>query len=76
VLDVSPAGRYVRAPMANDRLVDKRIVERNISKGLLSEADYQKYLTALPDVASKSEMVDYGVDDHAHDDEDEEDDEG
>lgn len=57
--------------MANERLVDKRTIERNIQKGLLSEAEFQKYLSALPDVAAKSEMVDYGVED-ADDDDDEE----
>lgn len=57
--------------MANDRLVDKRIVDRNIHKGLISEADFQKYLTALPDVAEKAVLVDYGVDsDDLDDDED------
>jgi len=50
--------------------VDKRTVERNINKGLLTEADFQKYLTALPDVESKSELVDYGVPDEDDDDED------
>lgn len=55
--------------MDNDRLVDKRIVERNIRKGLLKEADYEKYLKALPDVAAKSEMVDYGQDVDEEDDE-------
>jgi hypothetical protein len=36
----------------NPRLFDRRIVERNIKKGLLSRKDYEKHLKSLPDVAS------------------------
>jgi len=32
-----------------DRLVDKRIVERNIAKGLISREQYEQYLAALAD---------------------------
>ncbi len=32
-----------------DRLVDKRIVERNITKGLISKEEYEQHLTALVD---------------------------
>ncbi len=53
--------------MDNDRLVDKRIVERNTRKGLLTESDYAKYLEALPDVASKGQLVDYGEDEDLDD---------
>jgi hypothetical protein len=35
------------------RLLDKRTVERNIKKGLLSRKDYEKHLKALDDVADK-----------------------
>jgi len=35
------------------RLYDKRIVERNIKKGLVSRKDYDKHLKALDDVADK-----------------------
>src|SRR5215468_8114471 len=35
------------------RLYDKRIVERNIKKGLLSRKDYEKHLKSLDDVADK-----------------------
>jgi hypothetical protein len=35
------------------RLYDKRIVERNIKKGLLSRKDYEKHLKALEDIADK-----------------------
>jgi hypothetical protein len=53
----------------NDRLVDKRVVERNVEKGLLSKADLEKHLTALPDVAQNGEWTSY--DDDAEDDGDE-----
>jgi hypothetical protein len=35
------------------RLFDKRIVERNIKKGLLSRKDYEKHLKSLDDIADK-----------------------
>lgn len=36
----------------NPRLLDRRVVERNIKKGLLTRKDYEKFLKALPDVAA------------------------
>jgi hypothetical protein len=35
------------------RLYDKRTVERNIKKGLISRKDYEKHLKTLEDVAEK-----------------------
>jgi hypothetical protein len=35
------------------RLYDKRIVERNIKKGLLSRKDYEKHLKSLEDIGDK-----------------------
>ncbi len=35
------------------RLFDKRTVERNIKKGLVSRKDYEKYLKSLEDTADK-----------------------
>ena len=32
-----------------DKLVDKRIVERNIAKGLISKQEYEKHLADLAD---------------------------
>ena len=32
-----------------DKLVDKRIVERNIAKGLISKEQYEQYLADLAD---------------------------
>jgi len=35
------------------RIYDRRTVERNIKKGLLTRKDYEKHLKALDDVADK-----------------------
>ena len=35
------------------RLFDRRTVERNIKKGLITRKDYEKHLKALEDVADK-----------------------
>jgi len=37
----------------NDRLLDKRTIDRNIKKGLLTRKDFDKHLKALDDVAAK-----------------------
>ncbi|HET6280048.1 MAG TPA: hypothetical protein VFH73_03750 [Polyangia bacterium] len=38
----------------NARLFDRRTVERNIKKGLITRKDYEKYMKALDDAADKS----------------------
>lgn len=59
----------------NDRLTDKRIVERNIDKGLLTKEQLEKHLAALPDLAAQAEFIplDSDADDDGYDDEDSED---
>jgi len=42
----------------SDRVLDKRVVERYVRKGALSERDLAKLLKELPDVASASEPLD------------------
>jgi hypothetical protein len=37
----------------NDRLYDKRTIDRTIKKGLITRKDYDKHLKALEDVAGK-----------------------
>jgi len=32
-----------------DKVVDKRIVERNITKGLVTKQEYERHLADLPD---------------------------
>lgn len=40
-------------------LVDKRLVERNIHKGLISRKDFEKHLKDLPDSADNAEEVEF-----------------
>lgn len=41
----------------NERLFDVRTIDRNLKKGLISEAEYQAYLASLPDAATKGTRV-------------------
>ena len=50
------------------RLYDRRTVERNIKKGLLTRKDYEKHLKSLDDVADKGV---YGTEPEVDDDMDE-----
>lgn len=47
----SPEGEITLGPMAalGDKIVDKRIVERNIAKGLVTKEQYEQHLGELPD---------------------------
>jgi len=48
--------------MKNSNLMfDRRIVDRNVTKGLLSEAEYTAYLEALVDCEANAERVTVGV---------------
>jgi hypothetical protein len=61
----------------NDRLYDKRTVDRSIKKGLLTRKDYEKHLKGLEDVAPKGVFGGPADDiDDDDDDIDEGDDEG
>jgi hypothetical protein len=40
-----------------DKILDKRIVERNMAKGLVSKEDYEQHLAALPDKEGACERV-------------------
>ena len=40
-----------------DKLVDKRIVERNIAKGLISKAQYEQHLADLADREDRCDRV-------------------
>jgi hypothetical protein len=55
----------------NDRLYDKRTVDRSIKKGLLTRKDYEKHLKGLADVAPKG--VFGGPAEGADDDDDDDD---
>ena len=52
------------------RLYDKRTIDRNIKKGLLSRKDYDKFLKTLDDVADKGV---YGASESRDDDDDDQD---
>ncbi|HEX3694462.1 MAG TPA: hypothetical protein VH374_03640 [Polyangia bacterium] len=52
------------ADAKNARLFDRRTVERNIKKGLVTRKDYEKHLKALADIADKGT---HGGDDPADD---------
>ncbi|MEI8259060.1 MAG: hypothetical protein WCJ30_25610 [Deltaproteobacteria bacterium] len=45
-------------------LIDKRVVERNIKKGLVSRETFDKHLQSLPDVAEQAETVRARLGDH------------
>jgi hypothetical protein len=45
------------AKVTEAMLVDKRIVERNINKGLISKEDYRAHLASLQDRADAVELV-------------------
>jgi hypothetical protein len=40
--------------MPLDTRFDKRLIERNLRKGIITEQDLQKHIDALPDVSAKS----------------------
>jgi hypothetical protein len=39
------------------KLYDRRVSERHVEKGLISEADYAVYLKSLPDEAANAQWV-------------------
>jgi hypothetical protein len=47
----------------NPRLFDRRVVERNIKKGLVTRKDYEKHLKALADVAGNIASPDERIED-------------
>jgi hypothetical protein len=62
------------------QLLDKRVVERNIKRGLVTREAYEKHMSSLADVASQAEVIQakLGADEsasHEGDDGDEGDDE-
>ncbi|MCA9604491.1 MAG: hypothetical protein KC619_02780 [Myxococcales bacterium] len=38
-----------------DFILDKRVLERNVAKGIVTREDYEKALAKLPDVESNAE---------------------
>jgi hypothetical protein len=56
------------------RLFDRRVVERNIKKGLVTRKDYDKHLKALGDTAANIASPEERVEDAPDDDDLEDDD--
>ena len=56
-----------REDLKTSRLYDRRTVERNIKKGILTRKDYEKHLKSLDDVGEKGV---YGGTDTDDDDDD------
>ena len=40
-----------------ENLVDRRVIERNIRKKLISQKDFEAHLAALPDTESNAEFI-------------------
>lgn len=47
---------------ADDMLFDKRIVQRNVKKGLVEKKDVEKRIEQLPDRANQCEPINLGGD--------------
>ncbi|NVJ07489.1 RNA polymerase subunit sigma [Myxococcus sp. AM001] len=63
------------ADSADPKYLDKRTAERYVRSGQLGEAEYERHLQGLPDVADKSVPVEtHMLDDDADDFDDDEDD--
>lgn len=39
------------------KLFDKRVVDRNIDKGIITQDDVSEYLSSLPDMENESELL-------------------
>ncbi len=50
-----------------DKVVDKRIVERNITKGLVTKEQYERHLADLPDQEGAYERVEVEPNDSSDD---------
>ncbi|MBN2344159.1 MAG: hypothetical protein JXX29_08815 [Deltaproteobacteria bacterium] len=56
------------------RLLDKRVIERNLNKGLVTQTEVDEYLSNLPDMESKSELLVLDTDDSDDNDKNEDND--
>lgn len=45
--------------MTDLRHLDVRVVERYLAKGKITRADYEQFLSGLPDLSEEAEEVDY-----------------
>ena len=56
LIDTSGRGHRLRPMSYPDFLIDKRVLQRNIQKGIVDPKEHQKNLQALPDVASNAQV--------------------
>jgi len=54
-----------------DFLLDKRVVARNLAKGIVKKKEYEKLLTKLPDVANNAIAAESDAQFDSDDDDDE-----
>ncbi|MBK8171193.1 MAG: hypothetical protein IPK60_12725 [Sandaracinaceae bacterium] len=47
----------------SDSLIDKRVLKRNVAKGLVDAKEHDKNIKALPDQADNAETVGFDDDD-------------
>jgi len=62
--------------MADDnqtKLLDKRVAQRYVRKGLLDEKEWEKHLKSLPDLAGQAMPIESDLDDDLDDEDDLED---
>jgi hypothetical protein len=52
-----------------NKIIDKRVVRRNVRKGLLDEKEFDRHIKSLPDVADQAVPVESEVE-HVETDED------
>ena len=45
----------------NDLKFDKRILQRNVQSGLVTRAEVEAHLKALPDVEGNAEVIDFSA---------------
>ena len=52
--------------LSEDKRLDKRLIDRNLKQGLITQDEYDAYMAALPDITERAaplsvEMTDVGV---------------
>lgn len=55
-----------------NRLVDKRVAQRYVRKGVVDEKDYEKHMKSLPDLADQAVPVEASIEGEDFEDGDEE----
>jgi hypothetical protein len=55
------------ADQPENKLIDKRVAQRYVRKGLLDDKDYERYLKSLPDLSERAVPVEASME-HARDD--------